>query len=851
METDLIKKTIFGKYKVLKVLGKGAFGKIFQGVNILTNEQVAIKAEDWKVKGEFLEGEAYILYYLRNFGIPEIKSFGTYKKYKILVQNLLGDNLDTLFLNDEEKKLNFKDICMIAIQLIDRLEYIHSKYVIHRDLKPENLLIDLETGTIIYLIDFGMAKKYRSGKTKKHIKFQITKKFTGTLRYSSVNATRGAELSRRDDLESAGYVLIYLSQRRYLPWIGLTAKNKRDKFYNNYKMKKNMKEEILCKYLPKQFCDYMKYVKKLKFEEDPDYNYLRWLFLNLLISLKCQNDLKFGWNSDKKDKSRNASNPKYARNDLLLKRKYSPHSRILRNIKNSKEKENKMKNIEPKKADEISYEKQNIKIKDISEKSNKIEMGEISSKNNDDLNNDKTSENAADIEEQKDELSDIVTKNAQFNVDVNMEDLDEAKSNDANSNIKNEKLNLDEFKIKNYKNINYRGIYKTINEQNLKTFLTSTNDSSKPRDKLNYPKESMNNNIYNISTKDSNKEYKIKGKDQSLKNALAINKLIKEKILLKKIFNKIPKKINVKRINNISSSYYKTLDTKKNRCNKYEIPKPINCTKKKNNFILKNIEITRINNLKQLTPDRVKYAITFNNLDFLNKKLSSKRDPINYNKMNVDNSDIEKKMNFNQNQNNIIQNYRYKKFFINNNSVKQLNSIRMKNISPFKNSIYQNSEYQSIFKARQLQNTINDYNYIDTEKIYNTEILFDTKEKTIPIFRNRSRRDNTKKSGFIPNQKGLLKNFSRKKFFDSNTNNYNNLSFDISSSDKRNLYFYKRPKKYVFDIQKTPKFAASTSNINIKKNYIFPINYYLDNSKSYKKKTTINAIYNTYSTNNY
>ena len=851
METDLIKKTIFGKYKVLKELGKGAFGKIFQGVNILTNEQVAIKAEDWKVKGEFLEGEAYILYYLRNFGIPEIKSFGTYKKYKILVQNLLGDNLDTLFLNDEEKKLNFKDICMIAIQLIDRLEYIHSKYVIHRDLKPENLLIDLETGTIIYLIDFGMAKKYRSGKTKKHIKFQITKKFTGTLRYSSVNATRGAELSRRDDLESAGYVLIYLSQRRYLPWIGLTAKNKRDKFYNNYKMKKNMKEEILCQYLPKQFCDYMKYVKKLKFEEDPDYNYLRWLFLNLLISLKCQNDLKFGWNSDKKDKPRNASNPKYTRNDLLLKRKHSPHSRILRNIKNSKEKENKMKNIEPKKVDEISDEKPNIKIKNISEKSNKIEMGEISSKNNDDLNNDKTSENVAVIEEQKDELSDIVTKIAQFNVDVNMEDLDEAKSNDVNSNIKNEMLNLDEFKIKNYKNINYRGIYKTINEQNLKTFLTSTNDSSKTRDKLNYPKESMNNNIYNISTKDSNKEYKIKGKGQSLKNALAINKLIKEKILLKKIFNKIPKKINVKRINNISSSYYKTLDAKKNRCNKYEIPKPINCTKKKNNFILKNIEITRINNLKQLTPDRVKYAITFNNLDFLNKKLSSKRDPINYNKMNVDNSDIEKKMNFNQNQNNIIQNYRYKKFFINNNSVKQLNSIRMKNISPFKNSIYQNSEYQSIFKARQLQNTINDYNYIDTEKIYNTEILFDTKEKTIPIFRNRSRRDNTRKSGFIPNQKGLLKNFSRKKFFDSNINNYNNLSFDISSSDKRNLYFYKRPKKYIFDIQKTPKFAASTSNINIKKNYIFPINYYLDNSKSYKKKTTINVIYNTYSTNNY
>ena len=118
MDTDLIKKKIFGKYKVLKVIGKGSFGMIFKGKNILTKELVAIKAEDWKIKGDHLESEAYFLYYLKNFGIPEIKSFGSYKKYKLLIQSLLGENLENIFKN-YDNNLNFKNVCMISIQLID------------------------------------------------------------------------------------------------------------------------------------------------------------------------------------------------------------------------------------------------------------------------------------------------------------------------------------------------------------------------------------------------------------------------------------------------------------------------------------------------------------------------------------------------------------------------------------------------------------------------------------------------------------------------------------------------------------------------------------------------------------
>ena len=373
-------KIIFDKYKIEKIIGKGSFGSVYKGKNIITNELVALKTEDYKLKGDVLESEAYFLFYLKNFGIPEIKSFGVYKKYKILVQTLLGKNLDDLFF--EKRNLNAKDICMIFIQLLDRLEFIHSKYVIHRDLKPENIMLDLETKRIIYLIDFGMAKKYRSGKTKKHVKFSIPSRLTGTARYCSINALRGAEQSRRDDLESAGYVMIYLALRRYLPWIGLRSMKKLERYRQIYKMKKEISENKLCQGLPKEFIDYMKYTKKLKFEEDPNYNYLRGLFINLLNFYQFKNDLNFSW-IQKNQRNKNIIKQR----NIFYKKKEGPQQRILKNIQKiqqistSQEKENNMENIKKEKIGEILEQKQekrdndalklNIK-KEIKESPNKI-----------------------------------------------------------------------------------------------------------------------------------------------------------------------------------------------------------------------------------------------------------------------------------------------------------------------------------------------------------------------------------------------------------------------------------------------------------------------------------------------
>ena len=129
MKSAFLNNIIFGKYKVNIVIGKGSFSTIFQAKNIKNNELVAIKVTSDMVGKNILESEAYFLIHLKNFGIPEVKSFGIYKNYKVLVETLLGEDLMDLF--NRSKKLNEKDICMIFIQLLDRLEYIHSRYIIH------------------------------------------------------------------------------------------------------------------------------------------------------------------------------------------------------------------------------------------------------------------------------------------------------------------------------------------------------------------------------------------------------------------------------------------------------------------------------------------------------------------------------------------------------------------------------------------------------------------------------------------------------------------------------------------------------------------------------------------------
>jgi len=171
----------------------------------------------------------------------------------------------------------------MAIQLISRLENLHNIGIIHRDLKPDNLLVGLGPNRrIIYLIDFGLAKYYidNSGKHKEIVR---DKNLTGTIRYVSLNVQDGVEASRRDDLESLGYVCIYCLKGG-LPWqtVSTTSSDLKEKKYYSIKTKKREIALInLCSNIPLEFMIYLDYCRNLKYEETPNYKYLKNLFFNL------------------------------------------------------------------------------------------------------------------------------------------------------------------------------------------------------------------------------------------------------------------------------------------------------------------------------------------------------------------------------------------------------------------------------------------------------------------------------------------------------------------------------------------------------------------------------------------
>ena len=227
---------------------------------------------------------------------------------------LLGKSLEDIF-QQQQKKFSIKTVCMIGIQMLDRLEFIHSKNIIHRDIKPDNFVVGLDNKChIIYVLDFGLSKKFRSSRTHQHIKFNINKKLTGTARYASINALKGCEQSRRDDLEAIGYVLMYFL-RGSLPWQGLHVHKGEDRYKKILLKKKSTSAEELCKGFPNEFVDYINYTRNLEFEADPDYKYLRELLVTALKKQDCTYDFWYDWVSEKPDITDKVAVERYINNN--------------------------------------------------------------------------------------------------------------------------------------------------------------------------------------------------------------------------------------------------------------------------------------------------------------------------------------------------------------------------------------------------------------------------------------------------------------------------------------------------------------------------------------------------------
>ena len=258
------------------LIGSGSFGLVYKGINLKTNEHVAIKAEK-KTTKPLLQNEYKILSLLQGEkGIPKVFSFYQTDKYDYISMELFSHNLQEIF---EYNKLQFsiRNIIIITFQLLDILESIHAKGIIYRDMKPENIVFSLNKKNL-YLIDFGLSIKQNSTMSLEQKKY---KSLIGTPAFASLNNHFGLEQTKKDDLESLVYLIAYLC-RATLPWQGLVAKTKKEKYEKIKKVKINSSKTFdIFRMLPFEFTDFYKYILNLKFLENPDYNFIKSLFQSI------------------------------------------------------------------------------------------------------------------------------------------------------------------------------------------------------------------------------------------------------------------------------------------------------------------------------------------------------------------------------------------------------------------------------------------------------------------------------------------------------------------------------------------------------------------------------------------
>ena len=304
-------------FVLLNVAGRGAFGEIYLSYSLRDSIEVAIKKEKKRPqKPSQLKTEAKIYQTLLSIasnqdvtgtkgliqsevqGVPKFYGIGELTNEYYLILEFLGPNLIELFNFCKTRKLSIPCVCLIAIQMINRIENLHKNNYIHRDIKPENFVIGTEEkSNVIYMIDFGLSKRYKNAKNHQHIPYREGRPLTGTARYVSINTHLGIEQSRRDDLESIGYVLVFFLKGS-LPWKGLKAGG--DKYVRIMEKKLQIPTEILCYGLPDEMVLYLNYCKSLRFEDRPDYDYLRGLFIGLLSTCSTtfgltKDALKFDW----------------------------------------------------------------------------------------------------------------------------------------------------------------------------------------------------------------------------------------------------------------------------------------------------------------------------------------------------------------------------------------------------------------------------------------------------------------------------------------------------------------------------------------------------------------------------
>ena len=289
---------IGGRFRIQERLGGGAFGEVFKGIDVNSGRPVAMKMELSKDGHRSHLSMEHRIYKKFNecpvtVGIPQSFYCGRVWDYTDMVMELLGPRLEDL-IDLCHRKFTPKTVCMIGIQIIQRLQYLHNVGYLHRDIKPENFVMGLGSNShVVYVIDVGLSRAWRDA-SGKHISYAENKSLTGTARYVSINTHQGIQQSRRDDLESVSYLLAYFV-RGNLPWQGLKSAKKDARFERIRDVKLATSPRQLCEGYPSQLGDLVEYARGLEFEAEPDYDYCVNLLSQALKDMGEEYDYDYQW----------------------------------------------------------------------------------------------------------------------------------------------------------------------------------------------------------------------------------------------------------------------------------------------------------------------------------------------------------------------------------------------------------------------------------------------------------------------------------------------------------------------------------------------------------------------------
>ena len=254
------------KYNLIEKISEGQFGAVFKGQHIRTKEYVAIKFELTNDLNS-LKNEAKIYHYLSHLEyFPHLKWFGIHNNAKFIAIDLLGQPLSHII--KHTWPLNLDAVTTIGIQMIQRLQTLHEHFLLHRDIKPDNFLFGLNDTNKLYLIDFGLCKRYDFNGI--HIEQKRVNNIIGSPNFISIHVHQYMEPGRRDDLESCIYIILYMLIGP-LEWFGTTDME------TMYRLKRELtfKADV-----PLVVRDVLRYIRTLQFSDTPDYEYIIQLLKN-------------------------------------------------------------------------------------------------------------------------------------------------------------------------------------------------------------------------------------------------------------------------------------------------------------------------------------------------------------------------------------------------------------------------------------------------------------------------------------------------------------------------------------------------------------------------------------------